>query len=123
MIRGQCLCGAVQYQVHREIEMSILCFCQDCWQAQGSVFAWNSPIPKQNFQLLQGADFLKEYFHTHQKARVFCMNCASPIYSYRLDLPDILRLRLGTVTEGDIPAPIEFAYTENQPHFLCVTAE
>jgi hypothetical protein len=123
MIRGQCLCGAVQYQVNQAIEQSILCFCQDCRQAQGSMFAWNSPIQKHSFQLLKGAESLKEYFHSSHKARVFCMNCASPIYSYRLDLPDILRLRLGTVTQGDLPAPVELAYTENQPDYLCIVSE
>lgn len=123
MIRGQCLCGAVQYQVHQVIELSILCFCQDCQRARGSVFAWNSPIQKVNFQLNSGVDMLKSYFHTPNKARVFCMYCASPIYSYRIDLPDILRLRLGTVTEGDLPAPMELAYVENQPDFICIALE
>ena len=36
MIKGQCLCG--------EIENSILCYCQHCQQAQGSIAGWNSPI-------------------------------------------------------------------------------
>ena len=33
MIKGQCLCGAVQYQYQGEIENSILCYCTDCQQA------------------------------------------------------------------------------------------
>jgi hypothetical protein len=31
------------------------------------------------------------------KARVFCSNCGSPMYSARDDLPSVRRLRLGTV--------------------------
>lgn len=52
------------------------------------------------------------------KARVFCQECGSPIYSYRVDLPDIIRLRLGTVTQGYLPAPSEQAYAQYKPDFL-----
>ena len=34
MIEGQCLCGAVYYRYHAEIEKTILCFCQHCRRAQ-----------------------------------------------------------------------------------------
>lgn len=120
MIQGQCLCGAVKYRYAAELEQSILCFCQHCRLAQGALFGWNSPIGKSKFQLLQGETDLQEYFHTENKARVFCRKCGSPIYSYRKDLPNILRLRLGTVTQGVIPAPKEQAYQEYKPEFICI---
>jgi len=118
MIKGQCLCGTVQYQYDGEIEQSILCFCQHCRQAQGSIAGWNSPIDQTKFQFISGQDQLKEYLHTPNKARVFCQNCGSPIYSYRTDLPNIIRLRLGSVTEGKLPAPKEEFFTEHKPNFV-----
>ena len=118
MIKGQCLCGTVQYRYHAEITQSILCYCQHCQQAQGSIAGWNSLINQTHFELLMGQNNLKEYFHTPNKARVFCQNCASPIYSYRTDLPNILRLRLGTVTEGTIPAATEEFFCEHKPNFI-----
>ncbi|MCU4412617.1 GFA family protein [Acinetobacter sp. WU_MDCI_Axc73] len=121
MIKGQCLCGAVQYQYSAEIEKSILCYCQDCQQAQGSIAGWNSPIEKINFEL-SGIEYLQEYFHTANKARVFCKVCASPLYSYRLDLPEFIRLRLGTVTEGNIPAPTEEYFIEHKPEFIVISS-
>ena len=33
MIKGQCLCGDVQYQYHGEIENSILCYCTTLCQS------------------------------------------------------------------------------------------
>lgn len=123
VLKGQCLCGAVTYQYNAAIQQSILCFCTDCKKAQGAVFGWNSPIQQSEFQLLSGQSVLKEYFHTENKGRVFCMQCGSPIYSYRTDLPNILRLRLGTVTSGRIPAPSELAYRESQPDFMCIDTE
>ena len=118
MIEGQCLCGAVQYQYHGVIEKSIICFCQDCQKAQGAFGGWNSPIEQNKLSILSGQENLAEYFHTELKARVFCNKCGSPIYSYRKDLPNIVRLRLGTITKGDIPKPKELAYLQNKPDFM-----
>lgn len=118
MLKGQCLCGAVQYDYHGEIEQSILCFCKDCKMAQGTIMAWNAVIETDLFELITGQQLLKEYFHTPNKARVFCSQCASPLYSYRLDLPGVKRLRLGSVNEGCVPRPVEFFYEVDQPDFI-----
>ncbi|WP_240618182.1 GFA family protein [Halomonas heilongjiangensis] len=40
---------------------------------------------------------MKEYRTTPNKARVFCSECGSPLYSDRDDLPEAKRLRLGTL--------------------------
>ena len=65
MIKGQCLCGAVQYQYDGEIEQSILCYCQHCQQAQGSIAGWNSPIDQTQFQFISGQDQLKALYTTN----------------------------------------------------------
>ena len=118
MIKGQCLCGKVQYIYHGDLEKSILCYCKHCQLAQGSFAAWNSPIPLENFELISGEDVLKSYFHTELKARVFCGECGSPLYSHRLDLPGVIRLRLGSVVEGKIPPPYEEFFQEYKPNFI-----
>lgn len=118
MLKGNCLCDRIHYVYHAQLEQSILCFCQDCRKAQGGLFGWNSPIDREKFEVLRGLQYLKEYFHTSNKARVFCCECGSPIYSYRIDLPNVLRLRLGTVVEGLIPAPKEEFYSEYKPDFI-----
>ena len=118
MLKGECFCGKVNYIYYTELKNSILCFCLDCRQAQGGLLGWNSPIEQSQFEILMGSEHLKEYFYTSNKARVFCSLCASPIYSYRLDLPHILRLRLGTVIEGFIPAPNEQFHTDHKPDFI-----
>ena len=120
MIEGQCLCGIVKYQYHGEIEKTIICYCKDCQMAQGSLFGWNSALQKSKLEILNGIKFLKEYFHSSNKARVFCQECGSPIYSYRIDLPNVIRLRLGTVTHGKLPSPDEQAYVEYKPDFLLI---
>jgi hypothetical protein len=60
-----------------------------------------------------GADLLKDYFSSEKKKRVFCANCGSPVFSQRIDTPDTLRLRVGTVTTGKIPLPDYQIYCES----------
>ncbi|MGQ4879297.1 GFA family protein [Billgrantia sp. LNSP4103-1] len=74
-----------------------MCHCKQCQKAQGSAFAAVAPIRSAAFRITQGAEYLKEYRATPNKARVFCSMCGSPLYSARDDLPEMKRLRLGTL--------------------------
>ncbi|MEM8497474.1 MAG: GFA family protein [Pseudomonadota bacterium] len=105
MIRGCCLCKHVIYEYSGSIEEVVICHCDQCKQAQGTPFATNAPIDTTMFKFLKGEEMLTTYFSSPNKKRVFCASCGSPIYSQRTDLPEKIRLRLGTVTEGDIPTP------------------
>lgn len=105
MIKGRCLCGGVQYSYAGDITEVVVCHCHQCKQAQGAPFTTNAPVKTALFRLEQGENLLKSYFSSPNKQRVFCAECASPLYSQRTDMPEVIRLRLGSVTEGHIPAP------------------
>ncbi len=97
MIVGACLCNGIRYEYDGEIREISLCHCSMCRKAQGSAFAAVSPLDAARFRIVAGRELLKEFRAVPYKARVFCSNCGSPIYSARDDLPGIVRLRLGTV--------------------------
>ena len=97
MIVGGCLCGGVRYEYKGLIEEVSICHCSMCRKAQGSAYVAVSPINATQFTITQGQELLKEYRAVPYKARVFCSHCGSPLYSVRDDLPNIKRLRLGTV--------------------------
>ena len=97
MIHGGCLCGGVRYEYDGQILEISICHCSMCRKAQGSAYVAVSPIQAAKFRITQGSDLLREFRAVPHKARVFCGNCASPLYSARDDLPNIRRLRLGTV--------------------------
>lgn len=97
MIEGSCLCGGVRYQYDGEIGEISICHCAQCRKAQGSAFAAVTPVASDKFRLIAGAELLREYRSSADKARVFCSRCGSPIYSAKDDLPGVRRLRLGTV--------------------------
>lgn len=105
MTKGSCLCGGIQYEYDGEIEELVVCHCTMCKRAQGTPFATNAPVRSDLFRIITGEDLLKTYFSSEKKKRVFCANCGSPVFSQRIDMPEVLRLRVGTVISGRIPRP------------------
>ena len=97
MHQGSCLCGQVSYQLDAEIKEVACCHCQQCRKAQGTAFATNAPVEVQHFKVTAGQALIREFASTPGKLRAFCSHCGSPLYSRRLDLPGMLRLRIGTL--------------------------
>ena len=104
MLQGGCVCGAVRYQYHGALGEVMACHCLECRKAQGTPFVTNMPIDATQFELVSGADALKSYESSAGKHRVFCGHCGSPIYSRLDSLPNVLRLRLGSV---ETPLPVK----------------
>ena len=98
MYAGRCLCGGIQYEIDGTIGPIDYCHCSYCRRASGSAFAANASIMAGTFRLRSGEALLKEYEASPGKFRCFCSNCGSPIYARHVGAPDLLRIRMGTVT-------------------------
>jgi hypothetical protein len=118
MIKGSCLCGGITYEYSGEITEVAVCHCNQCKRAQGTPFATNAPIDFAKFKFLSGEELLKSFYSSPNKRRVFCSNCGSPIFSQRTDMPDTIRLRVGTVTVGIIPEPAYQAFCESKSEWF-----
>lgn len=97
MYEGSCLCGRVRYRYEGVIDEISRCHCTQCQKAQGAAFAAVAPVESQRLKILQGREFLKAFRATPHKARVFCAECGSPLFSERDDRPGVKRLRIGTL--------------------------
>ncbi|MFO1392079.1 MAG: GFA family protein [Agitococcus sp.] len=120
MLIGSCLCGGIHYQYDGEITEVALCHCQQCRKAQGSAFASNSPIESRLFTITQGKKLLQSYYSSPSKKRVFCGQCGSPLYSQRDDLPEIIRLRLGTLDSPIDCQPNYHIYAANKAEWWTI---
>jgi len=101
-IRGSCLCGAIRFRIRPPLAPIQVCHCAACRKAQGGPFATNVPVATAAFELLAGADALREFESSPGKLRCFCGRCGSPVYSRRPALPDVLRVRAGLL-DGPLP--------------------
>jgi hypothetical protein len=101
MADGQCLCGAVKYEVRGSLGEVRYCHCSRCRRATGSAFSANTRVHANDFRVLVGRSSIREYEENPGVFRAFCAVCGSPIYA-RLDRePEYVRIRLGGFS-GDI---------------------
>jgi hypothetical protein len=97
MFDGSCLCGQVRYRLSAEPGAFGYCHCASCRKASGSAHAANAPVDRSSFHLLQGQSLVREFQSSPGKFRAFCSNCGSPLYAYLTAVPDVIRIRLGTL--------------------------
>ena len=104
MHKGSCLCGAVKYEVRGTLGAAIYCHCSLCRKATGTAFATNAPVAAGDFVISEGESTLTSFDSSPGVHRFFCSNCGSPLFSRRDSMPQVVRLRLGTL-DTPLPAP------------------
>lgn len=121
MYTGSCLCGGVRFAIEGELEPIQVCHCSQCRKAQGTPFATNTPVATSAFSLTHGAELLTVYESSPGKQRVFCSRCGSPVYSMRVSLPGVLRIRAGLINEPLRTRPIAHFHTASQCNWWPIT--
>ena len=120
MYTGSCLCGGVAFEIDGELEPIQVCHCGQCRKAQGTPFATNIPVAAAAFRLLRGADLFSSFAASSGKQRVFCGVCGSPLFSRRENLPDVLRVRAGSLDGELATRPVaHFYYASRATWFEC----
>ena len=75
---GQCLCGAIRYQLSGEPKSVALCHCADCRRSAGApVVAW-AMFPEAALTLTQGTP--KTINSSATAMRSFCADCGSGLF-------------------------------------------
>ncbi|AXQ30547.1 GFA family protein [Solimonas sp. K1W22B-7] len=97
MLHGSCLCGNIRYEIRGDPGPAYYCHCSRCRKAGGSAFASNAVVAAQDFVIVSGQDSLKTFSTKEGVHRDFCGNCGSPLISRRDALPDMVRVRMGTI--------------------------
>jgi hypothetical protein len=100
MMKGSCLCGGVQYQIHNALGPIIYCHCRRCRKSSGSAFVTSTEINRSDFEVLQGQELIKNYPNPGAVDRFFCSHCGSQLYSQRAATPEKMRVRLGTLDDS-----------------------
>ena len=118
MLTGSCLCGRIRYEIDGKIGLVAHCHCVACRKAQGGAFATNAPVRTKYFRLVSGADVVTEFESSPGKKRCFCRVCGSPLWSYRVSDPDIIRIRLGLLDSEPGRRPLAHTWvSEKAPWF------
>src|SRR5215471_14417777 len=77
MTQGQCLCGAVRYEVDGPFGSMLNCHCSMCRKAHGAPFATFAVAPLSSFRWIAGEDSVVGYKTSSGGTRSFCRVCGS----------------------------------------------
>jgi len=103
ILRGHCLCKAVQYVVSEEPLWCAHCHCGDCRRHTGSAVATFVGVDKDGLKLTAG-----EFGRIESSAgvyRSFCSRCGTPMAYETDELPGEIHLYLGTLERPDEISP------------------
>jgi len=110
---GRCLCGAVRFRITPAPTAMWFCHCGQCRRAQGTAFVASVPVPLAHFTLEAGQDVLRAFRATPAKARWFCGDCGSPLYS-QVDGRDAIRVRAGALDPSVVLTPQGHIYVADR---------
>ena len=88
MSTGQCLCGAVRYEVNGPFMSMANCHCSMCRKHHGAPFATFVSASVDSFRWISGEDSICEYKTEAGGTRPFCRTCGSvtPIFMREMGL-------------------------------------
>jgi hypothetical protein len=84
MIRGSCLCGAVEFEIQRLAGPFELCHCSRCRKSSGSAYLAGIGVSASDFRFVRGRDHIAVFElpvreHAPGYRRPFCRTCGSPV--------------------------------------------
>jgi len=77
--RGQCLCGAIQYEADRVDQKMGHCHCTMCQKFHGAAFSSYASTSRQNFRWISGERELTVFQAENGTKRKFCRRCGSSL--------------------------------------------
>ena len=101
-LTGGCLCGAIRYTISVPVSELRACHCRSCQKVTGGAGSVNAVISSAAFALTHGTP--KRYTARADSGRTlnryFCGDCGSPIYSQRVETPEMMTVRAGTLDDS-----------------------
>jgi hypothetical protein len=76
VITGQCLCGAIAFEIER-VALMRHCHCSMCRRETGTAFGTVAVVEPQHFCFVRGEDAIQFYRYPPDGTRAFCRVCGS----------------------------------------------
>ena len=99
MLKGACLCGAVEYQIEGPIESMDHCHCSMCRRAHGSAFSTYGRVPREALAFTQGDDQLTHFESSDAVTRSFCGRCGSSLLFRHAAAPQFDFVAIGSLID------------------------
>jgi len=119
MYKGQCLCGAIKYEVDEIKSQMGHCHCSMCRKFHGAGFSTLGEADVKDFHWIKGEALLKDYVASNSSVRQLCQNCGSSMTFAPSEEPNgVIEFSLGTLdSDLDVP-PDAHVYTGSKANWV-----
>jgi hypothetical protein len=121
MIRGSCLCRAVQFQIEGPVGPASHCHCTMCQKAHGAACGSYAIVKSADFRLLSGEKQIRRYESSRGVVRTFCGTCGSTLQWLRLSNPGQMDIALGVLDGDPGVRPSKHIYVASKAPWVDIT--
>lgn len=119
ILNGNCLCGAIHYQVADAFRYAMNCHCSQCRRATRAAFKTFGGIERAKFKLTAGIDQLIRYGNGADYD-LHCGTCGSLLYSV-VRAGAYVHVTYGTLTDTPSLAPSEHIFVGSKAPWFTIT--
>jgi hypothetical protein len=119
-LAGQCLCGAVEYQVKDEFVYALNCHCSNCRRATGAAFKPFAGLPRDKLRVTKGDDALLIFGDEAANHDVRCRRCGSFLYSIVRE-GAYAHVTLGTLVDSPSLRPTAHIFVGSKAPWFTIT--
>ncbi|MEH6790588.1 GFA family protein [Parasphingorhabdus sp.] len=114
---GQCLCGAVSYEVEGDLQMCGVCHCKNCQRQAGSAYSVLFAIADDQITITGDLTTYEDHSDSGNVVhRHFCGTCGSPVKTSLPTQPGQTYIKAGTLDDTSVLHPqIHFWTGSKQP--------
>jgi hypothetical protein len=123
-IAGQCLCGAVTYEVNAEPILARTCWCHVCQAVGAGSATVNVFFPTDAVRIVgQLADYERVADSGTRMHRRFCPKCGVHMFVHAESRAHITGIRAGTLNDPEIARPQMTIWTSSAPSWACIAED
>ena len=114
---GQCLCGAISYEIEGELQMCGVCHCKNCQRQAGSAYSVLFGVSDQDIAISGDLTTYDDHGDSGNVVhRYFCGKCGSPVKTTLPTQPGMTYIKAGTLDDTSVLDPqIHFWTRSKQP--------
>jgi hypothetical protein len=120
LLRGQCLCGAVQFTIQPPTKWCAHCHCSYCRRAHGAPFITWVGVPEEQFRLAAGEEALGRYASSPEATRSFCRQCGSPLLFVSSRWPGEVHVAAAALLDPPDRLPAAHAFFDQRVEWILV---
>lgn len=116
MANARCCCGALRLTLPEKPNVVIACHCIECQRRTGAPFGAGAFYPAEAVTLSgTGQQYTRDAASGGKVHSYFCQNCGSSVYWKADNLPSIIGVALGALTDpSQLPAPAKSIFEQSK---------